>query len=97
MTLDTLYSIEVMPGNVRYYGVEVLPFHKGEEPVVAIPLKDLMEIMCFASETGEVVKSASIYDIEEGLDDDEMNKRMDDTQEAIRTILEKQNQKGAQG
>lgn len=90
MTADTLYAIEVMPNNVRYYGVETMCSRNDEEVLVAIPQKDLMEIMKFASETGEVVQTLSIYDVEDNLSEEEFNGAMEAIERTIKTILDKQ-------
>ena len=89
MTVDTLYSVEVLPNTVRYYGVENVPKKLYEETEVIIKLSDLMEIMKYASENHEVLKTISTLDIDEN-DEDELARKQDEAELAIQAILKKQ-------
>ena len=89
MRADTLYAVEVMPNNVKYYGVEHVGFPNDEEAIVSIPLAQLKELMEFASETHSFTRSMSIYDLKVNelgdIDDEDMQNLFD----TIDTVLEK--------
>lgn len=89
MRFDEMYAVEVAPSNVKYYAFsyEETPEEKG---MVKLPLAWLIELMKAASETGEITKSASIYDVDiKGKTDEEFDKALDEVQDTIDCILRK--------
>lgn len=64
MRADTLYSVEVAPNNVKYYGIEI-EMEPGitdfKDGVAKIPMKQLLELMEYASETHEALLSATVH------------------------------------
>lgn len=88
MRADTLYAVEVLPNNVKYYGIEDITSPSDSETIVAIPLNQLKELMEFASEKHEYTRSVSIFDIKTK-DEDTLNKELGQVFETIDTILTK--------
>lgn len=88
MRADTLYAVEVLPNNVRYYGTEDVTQPGSATEIVAIPLDQLKELMELASENHEFTRSISIFDIKTK-DEDELDREIEQVFETIDTILAK--------
>lgn len=91
MRADTMYSVEVAPNNVKYYGIEVemeMGVKDFRDGVAKIPMKQLLELMEYASETHEAVLSASIHTLP-SIDGNVDNIMFNETMQLIDNVLVK--------
>ena len=89
---DTLYSVEVLPNCVKYYGVELdKEFDEDGNAIeiAKIPTYMLKELMKYASENHEYIVTATIHNNLPFVSDEQTDKEIEETMELISEILKK--------
>lgn len=86
INVNTVYEFEGAPNNFMRLGVE-MELDEKEPYAVRIRVEDLEDLLRIASESGEIKRLASVWDVKPNDDDDEFNRQMDAMEQKIKDLL----------
>lgn len=86
INVNTVYEFEGAPNNFMRLGVE-MELDEKEPYAVRIRVEDLEDLLRIASESGEIKRLASVWDVKPNDDDDEFNRQMDAMEQKCRDLL----------